>query len=82
MRRDELRARQAPLKERYREEPGSARLTLRPDGELGAEAVSCSVQTARALVEAGLHPASGGGGMLACSATCCCRPSGPFTPAS
>jgi uncharacterized OsmC-like protein len=67
MKRDELRARQAPLKDRYREEPGSARLTLRADGELGSEAVSCSVETGRALVEAGLHPASGGDGLLACS---------------
>jgi uncharacterized OsmC-like protein len=67
MRREELRARQAPLKERYREEPGSALLTLRADGELGSEAVSCSVETGRALVEAGLHPASGGDGLLACS---------------
>jgi uncharacterized OsmC-like protein len=67
MKRDELRARQAPLKDRYREEPGSARLTLRADGELGSEAVSCSVETGRALVDAGLHPASGGDGLLACS---------------
>jgi uncharacterized OsmC-like protein len=67
MNREELRARQAPLKERYREEPASARLTLRADGELGSEAVSCSVETGRALVEAGLHPASGGDGLLACS---------------
>jgi uncharacterized OsmC-like protein len=67
MKRDELRARQAPLKDRYRMEPQSARLTLRADGELGSEAVSCSVETGRALVEAGLHPASGGDGALACS---------------
>jgi uncharacterized OsmC-like protein len=67
MKRDELRARQAPLKDRYRAEPESARLTLRADGELGSEAVSCSVETGRALVEAGLHPASGGEGTLACS---------------
>ena len=67
MKRDELRALQAPLKERYREDAGAARLTLRADGELGAENISCSVETGRALVEAGLHPASGGDGMLACS---------------
>ena len=67
MNREELQAQQAPLKERYREEPGSARLTLRADGELGSESVSCSVETGRALVEAGLHPASGGEGTLACS---------------
>jgi uncharacterized OsmC-like protein len=64
---EELRAVQAPLKERYREEPAAAHITLRADGELGDEAVSCSVETGRALVEAGLHPATGGDGMLACS---------------
>ena len=64
---DELRETQRPLKQRYREDPASARLTLRADGELGSEAVSCSVETGRALVEAGLHPASGGDGTLACS---------------
>jgi len=64
---EELRAVQGPLKERYREEPGAALITLRADGELGSEAVSCSVETGRALVEAGLHPASGGDGSMACS---------------
>jgi uncharacterized OsmC-like protein len=64
---EELRALQAPIKERYREDPGSATVTLRAGGELGSEAVSCSVETGRALVEAGLHPASGGDGSLACS---------------
>ena len=67
MKRDELRETQRPLKERYREDPASARLTLRAAGELGSEAVSCSVETGRALLEAGLHPASGGDGALACS---------------
>jgi len=67
VRRDELREAQRPLKERYREEPDTARLTLRADGELGSEGVACSVDTGRALVEAGLHPASGGDGALACS---------------
>ena len=67
MKRDELREAQRPLKERYREEPDAARLTLRADGELGSEGVACSVETGRALVEAGLHPASGGDGTLACS---------------
>ena len=67
MERDELRALQKPLKDRYRDDAGAARLTLRADGELGAEGVSCSVETGRALVEAGLHPASGGDGDLACS---------------
>ena len=65
---DELRAVQAPLKDRYRSEPASALITLHAIGELGSQAISCSVQTGKALVEAGLHPASGGGsGGLACS---------------
>jgi len=67
MRPEELRAVQEPLKNRYREEPGSALVTLRAEGELGAEGVACSVETGRALVEAGLHPATGGDGSLACS---------------
>ncbi len=58
---------QAPLKERYREDPAAALVTLRAEGTLGEENVSCSVATGRALVEAGLHPATGGTGMLACS---------------
>jgi len=67
VRRDELHEAQRPLKDRYRDEPDAARLTLRADGELGGEGVACSVETGRALVEAGLHPASGGDGTLACS---------------
>jgi uncharacterized OsmC-like protein len=67
MRSDDLRALQRPLKERYREEPSSALVTLHADSVLESEAVSCSVRTGRALVEAGLHPASGGDGSLACS---------------
>ena len=66
MDRDELRALQAPIKDRYREDPTSAVVTLRASGALG-EGVSCSVQTGRALVEAGLHPATGGDGTQACS---------------
>ena len=66
MERDELRALQAPLKERYREEPEAAVVTLSATGSLG-DGVSCSVQTGRALAEAGLHPASGGDGSLLCS---------------
>ncbi|HXE45367.1 MAG TPA: OsmC family protein [Conexibacter sp.] len=66
MDRDGLRAVQAPLKERYREQPAAARVTLSASGTLG-EGVSCSVQTGRALAEAGLHPASGGDGSLLCS---------------
>jgi uncharacterized OsmC-like protein len=63
----ELQEVQAPLKERYREEPEAALLTLRADGELDGSQIACSVQTGRALVEAGLHPATGGTGALACS---------------
>ncbi|MEA2496955.1 MAG: hypothetical protein QOJ29_4866 [Thermoleophilaceae bacterium] len=63
----ELRAIQAPLKERYRAEPQAALVTLCAEGALDAEKFSCSVATGRALVEAGLHPATGGSGMLACS---------------
>ncbi|HEX3433375.1 MAG TPA: OsmC family protein [Solirubrobacteraceae bacterium] len=66
MDRDELRAVQAPLKERYRDEPTAARITLSASGTLG-EGVSCSVQTGRAMAEAGLHPASGGDSTLLCS---------------
>jgi uncharacterized OsmC-like protein len=64
---EQLRAVQAPLKDRYRSEPGAALITLHADGVLGAEDVTCSVQTGRALVEAGLHEASGGDGSFACS---------------
>jgi uncharacterized OsmC-like protein len=64
--RDELRAAQAPLKQRYRDEPGTALVTLKADARLG-HGISCSVATGRALVEAGLHPATGGTGELACS---------------
>jgi uncharacterized OsmC-like protein len=61
-----LRALQAPLKQKYREDPDAAVVTLRASGE-ATEAISCKVDTGRALVEAGLHPATGGGGSLACS---------------
>lgn len=63
----ELRAVQAPLKDRYRAEPTTALVTLSAEGRLGDESVSCSVETGRQLTEAGLHPASGGDGTLACS---------------
>ncbi len=66
MEREELRTIQAPLKERYEEEPGAALVTLKASGSLG-EGISCSVDTGRALAEAGLHPASGGDGTLLCS---------------
>jgi uncharacterized OsmC-like protein len=64
---EELRSLQTPLKERYRAEAGTALVTLRADGDLDSDGVACSVETGRALVEAGLHPASGGDGSLACS---------------
>ena len=63
----ELKEIQAPLKARYREDPKTAMITLEAPGRLGSEEVSCSVATGRAMVEAGLHPASGGDGSFACS---------------
>jgi uncharacterized OsmC-like protein len=62
-----LRSLQAPLKARYREDPSAAVVTLKASGRLGEEAVVCSVQTGRALLEAGLHPATGGDGLTLCS---------------
>lgn len=67
MRSDELRGLQAPLKERYRDDPRAAVVTLEASGELSGDGVTCSVQTGRALVEAGLHPATGGDGLSVCS---------------
>ena len=64
---NELRALQAPLKQRYREEPGAALITLTASGTLDSAAIACRVETGRALVEAGLHPATGGSGLQACS---------------
>jgi uncharacterized OsmC-like protein len=61
-----LRAIQKPIKDRYREDPEAAIITLRAEGKIG-EGVSCSVETGRALVEAGLHPATGGTGLQVCS---------------
>ena len=66
MDREELRTLQTPLKERYKVEPDAALITLSAAGELG-DGVACSVQTARAIAEAGLHPATGGDGTLLCS---------------
>jgi uncharacterized OsmC-like protein len=66
MEREQLRGIQAPLKERYEDDPGAAMVTLTASGELG-EGISCSVQTGRAIAEAGLHPTSGGDGTLLCS---------------
>jgi len=62
----ELRALQAPLKERYTDEPDAARITLEADGRLD-DGITCSVRTGQALVQAGLHPGTGGDGGAACS---------------
>lgn len=67
MDRDELRALQAPLKIRYRDDPDAALVTLHADGALDTTDIVCSVETGRALVAAGLHPATGGSGEFACS---------------
>lgn len=66
MKTEELKALQAPLKEKYRNTPEAALVTLKAHGSVG-DGVSCSVETGKALVEAGLHPATGGDGSLICS---------------
>jgi uncharacterized OsmC-like protein len=63
----QLKSIQAPLKQQYREDPSRALITLRADGRLDGSGVSCRVETGRTLVEAGLHPATGGSGLQACS---------------
>lgn len=63
---EKLKSLQAPLKEQYRQDPNAAVITLKAEGRLG-DGVSCSLQTHKALVEAGLHPATGGDGLQACS---------------
>jgi uncharacterized OsmC-like protein len=63
---DELRALQAPIKAKYKQDPEAAVVTLRAEGRIG-EGLACRVDTGRALIEAGLHPASGGSGLQACS---------------
>ena len=63
---EEIRSMQAPLKEQYRQSPDTALVTLRAEGRIG-ERVTCKVETGKALVEAGLHPATGGDGLSACS---------------
>jgi uncharacterized OsmC-like protein len=63
---DHLRSLQAPIKQKYRDEPAAALITLRSEGRLG-DGVSCRIDTGRALIEAGLHPATGGVGGQACS---------------
>jgi uncharacterized OsmC-like protein len=64
---DDLKSIQAPLKARYREAPDAAVVTLKAEGTIGADGLACRVQTGRAMVEAGLHPATGGSGLQACS---------------
>ena len=66
MKSEELRSLQSPLKEQYREQPAAALITLKAQGRLG-EGITCRVETGKALVEAGLHPATGGNGLQACS---------------
>ena len=66
MKSEELRNLQAPLKDKYRQHPESATITLKAEGKIG-EGISCKVETGKAMVEAGLHPATGGNGMFACS---------------
>jgi uncharacterized OsmC-like protein len=63
---DELRSLQAPIKDEYRQHPETALVTLRAEGRIG-EGLTCKVETGKALVEAGLHPATGGNGLSACS---------------
>lgn len=63
---EQLKSLQAPIKARYREDPSAAVVTLEAEGRLG-EGVTCSVETGKALVRAGLHPATGGDGLSACS---------------
>lgn len=64
---EQLRAAQAPLKERYREDPSTARWTLSARGRLSEDAITCKIETGVGQVEAGLHPATGGDGLSACS---------------
>jgi uncharacterized OsmC-like protein len=64
---DQLKALQAPLKQQYRDNPAAALVTLRASGRVDESGVSCRVETGRAMVEAGLHPATGGTGLQACS---------------
>ena len=63
---EELRSRQMPLKQHYRERPESALITLRAEARIG-EGIQCKLETGKSLVEAGLHPATGGSGASACS---------------
>lgn len=67
MDRDQLRAIQKPIKQRYQTDPEAALITLRAEGQLDEQEIACSIATGRGLVEAGLHPGTGGSGALACS---------------
>jgi uncharacterized OsmC-like protein len=67
VRAEELKAIQAPFKERYRDKPDAALVTLKAEGRLDELGIACKVETGRGLVEAGLHPATGGTGLQACS---------------
>ena len=64
---EDLKNLQAPLKARYNDDPATALITLRAEGRLDGDGLACSVETGKALVEAGLHPATGGDGTQACS---------------
>ena len=63
---EQLKQMQAPIKEKYRNDPGTALITLKAEGKIG-EGISCTLDTGRALIDAGLHPATGGNGIQACS---------------
>jgi len=67
---DDFRTLQAPLKSRYRDNPATAKITLSAKGKLGDERISCKVETGKAMVEAGLHPATGAMGSLLAPMTC------------
>lgn len=66
MKAEQLRSLQAPLKQRYKEDPEAAVVTLRAQGRIG-EGITCKIETGKAVIEAGLHPATGGDGLAACS---------------
>ena len=79
---NELRELWRHLKEKYREDPGSAVVTLTARGNLADGAIACNVETGRALVQAGLHPATGGSGLDACSGDMLLRSAGRPLPGS
>lgn len=64
---NELRGMQAPIKDKYKQEPGAARITLKAQGSLDESSIACKVETGRAIAMAGLHPATGGSGLELCS---------------